>query len=148
MLSGSEPHTYSTLDLATLDLFTGRCELVKMGAAASFIKNGEEVKKLTSDALPPGVLPEPESEVLTADMKNGDMLIMMSDGTLGSFGKGDDQNEEKMAEFLKNCTAVNPQELANAVLNHAMACSHYEAEDDMTVLVCGLYRKPENYSGA
>lgn len=26
--------------------------------------------------------------------------------------------------------------------------SHYEAEDDMTVLVCGLYRKPENYSGA
>lgn len=148
VLSGSEPHTYSTLDLATLDLFTGRCELVKMGAAASFIKNGEEVKKLTSDALPPGVLPEPESEVLTADMKNGDMLIMMSDGTLGSLGKGDDQNEEKMAEFLKNCTAVNPQELANAVLNHAMACSHYEAEDDMTVLVCGLYRKPENYSGA
>lgn len=93
-----------------------------MGAAASFIKNGEEVKKLTSDALPPGVLPEPESEVLTADMKNGDMLIMMSDGTLGSLGKGDDQNEEKMAVFLKNCTAVNPQELANAVLNHAMAC--------------------------
>lgn len=68
-------------------------------------QNGEEVKKLTSDALPPGVLPEPESEVLTADMKNGDMLIMMSDGTLGSFGKGDDQKEEKMAEFLKNCTA-------------------------------------------
>ena len=39
-----------------------------MGAAASFIKNGEEVKKLTSDDLPPGVLPEPESEKYTVDV--------------------------------------------------------------------------------
>ena len=30
-----------------------------------------------------------------------------------------------------------------AILNHAMAACHYEAEDDMTVLVCGLYRKPK-----
>lgn len=54
VLSGSEPHTYSTLDLATLDLFNGKCELIKMGAAASFIKNGPDVKKITSEALPPG----------------------------------------------------------------------------------------------
>lgn len=27
-----------------------------MGAAASFIKNGPDVKKITSEALPPGVL--------------------------------------------------------------------------------------------
>lgn len=143
VLSGSEPHTYSTLDLATLDLFTGKCELVKMGAAASFIKNGPDVRKITSEALPPGVLPEPENEVKMEDMTNGDMLIMMSDGALNSLGQGDEQNEDKMLEFLKNCPAVNPQELANAVLNHAMASCHYEAEDDMTVLVCGLYRKPE-----
>ena len=45
VLSGSEPHTYSTLDLATLDLFNGKCELIKMGAAASFIKNGPDVQK-------------------------------------------------------------------------------------------------------
>ena len=76
-------------------------------------------------------------------MDHGDMLIMMSDGTLGGLGTGGGENEEKMVEFLKNCPAVNPQELANAILNHAMACCHYEAEDDMTVLVCGLYRKPE-----
>lgn len=143
VLSGSEPHTYSTLDLATLDLFTGKCELIKMGAAASFIKNGSDVRKITSDALPPGVLPEPDNEVKIEEMGHGDMLIMMSDGTLGGLGMGDDQNEEKMVEFLKSCPAVNPQELANAVLNHAMASCHYEAEDDMTVLVCGLYRKPE-----
>ena len=117
--------------------------MIKMGAAASFIKNGSDVRKITSDALPPGVLPEPDNEVRIEEMEHGDMLIMMSDGTLGGLGMGDDQNEEKMVEFLKSCPAVNPQELANAVLNHAMACCHYEAEDDMTVLVCGLYRKPE-----
>ena len=143
VLSGSEPHTYSTLDLATLDLFNGKCELIKMGAAASFIKNGPDVKKITSEALPPGVLPEPENEVKTAEMVHGDMLVMMSDGVLMGLGQDDDRNEEKMAEFLKSCQAVNPQELANAILNHAMAACHYEAEDDMTVLVCGLYRKPK-----
>ena len=132
VLSGSEPHTYSTLDLATLDLFNGKCELIKMGAAASFIKNGPDVKKITSEALPPGVLPEPENEVKTAEMVHGDMLVMMSDGVLMGLGQDDDRNEEKMAEVL-----------ANAILNHAMAACHYEAEDDMTVLVCGLYRKPK-----
>ena len=114
-----------------------------ISAAASFIKNGPDVKKITSEALPPGVLPEPENEVKTAEMAHGDMLVMMSDGVLMGLGQDDDRNEEKMAEFLKSCQAVNPQELANAILNHAMAACHYEAEDDMTVLVCGLYRKPK-----
>ena len=143
VLSGSEPHTYSTLDMATIDLFTGKCEFIKMGAAASFIKNGADVRKVSSDHLPPGVLMEPENEVLSEEMKNGDLLIMMSDGTLGSNGQADDENEDEMIGFLSACQAVNPQDLANTILNHAMAACQYEPEDDMTVLVCGLYRKPE-----
>ena len=69
---------------------------------------------------------------------------MMSDGVLMGLGQDDDRNEEKMAEFLKSCQAVNPQELANAILNHAMAACHYEAEDDMTVLVCGTANRSCN----
>lgn len=141
VLAGSEPHTYSTLDLGTVDLFNGSCELVKMGAAPSYIKNGGDVRQITSDTLPPGALPEPEDEVQVVNMVHGDMLIMMSDGVLN--GLGDTENEERMAEFLKKCDITSPQELANAVLNHAMASSHYEAEDDMTVLVCGIYQKPK-----
>ena len=87
------------------------------------------------------MLTEPEDEVQVVDMANGDMLIMMSDGVLN--GLGNAENEEKMMDFLKKCEASSPQELANAVLNHAMASSHYEAEDDMTVLVCGIYQKPK-----
>ena len=74
-------------------------------------------------------------------MGHGDMLIMMSDGVLN--GLGGKENEEKMMDFLKNCEVTSPQELANAILNHAMAVSRYEAEDDMTVLVCVIYQKPE-----
>lgn len=141
VLAGSEPHTYSTLDLSAIDLFNGSCEIVKMGAASSFIKNGEDVRQISCHSLPPGVLPEPEDEARIVNMQNGDMLIMMSDGVLNSLGQAD--NEETMTAFLKKCEIASPQELANAILNHAMACSHYEAEDDMTVLVCGLYQKPE-----
>jgi serine phosphatase RsbU (regulator of sigma subunit) len=46
-----------------------------------------------------------------------------------------------MTGFLEKTNIVSPQELANAILNHAMASSGYQAEDDMTVLVCGLYQK-------
>lgn len=141
VLAGSEPHTYSTLDLSAIDLFNGSCEIVKMGAASSFIKNGEDVREISCHSLPPGALPEPEDEAQTVAMINGDMLIIMSDGVLNSLGQTD--NEEKMIAFLKKCEIASPQELANAILNHAMACSHYEAEDDMTVLVCGIYQKPE-----
>lgn len=62
------------------------------------------------------MLPEPENEVKTVEMVHGDMLVMMSDGVLMGLGQDDDRNEEKMAEFLKSCQAVNPQELANAIL--------------------------------
>jgi len=54
-------------------------------------------------------------KVKTAEMVHGDMLVMMSDGVLMGLGQDDDRNEEKMAEFLKSCQAVNPQELANAI---------------------------------
>lgn len=140
VLAGSEPHTYSTLDLSTVDLYNGSCEIVKMGAAPSFIKNGDIVRPIHSDALPPGALAEPEDETQIVSMDHGDMLVMMSDGVLNSLGGT--ENEEKMVKFLEKCEVNSPQELANAVLNHAMASSRYEAEDDMTVLVCGLYRKP------
>lgn len=141
VLAGSEPHTYSTLDLSAIDLFNGSCELVKMGAAASFVKNGEDICRIDCHALPPGAVSEPENEAQIVNLVHGDMLILMSDGVLNALGESD--NEERMTAFLKKCEIASPQELANAILNHAMACSHYEAGDDMTVLVCGLYQKPE-----
>ena len=58
-------------------------------------------KKITSEALPPGVLPEPENEVKTVEMVHGDMLVMMSDGVLMGLGQDDDRNEEKMAKFFE-----------------------------------------------
>ena len=67
-----------------------------MGAAASFIQKWSGCgKKITSEALPPGVLPEPENEVKTAEMVHGDMLVMISDGVLMGLGQDDDRNEEK-----------------------------------------------------
>jgi serine phosphatase RsbU (regulator of sigma subunit) len=68
---------------------------------------------------------------------------MMSDGVLQALGESD--NEEKMTAFLQNSPIISPQELANAILNNAMASSHYQAEDDMTVLVCGLYQKTTGF---
>ena len=88
------------------------------------------------------MLPEPENEVKTAEMVHGDMLVMMSDGVLMGLG----QMMTGMKKDGRVFEILSGGESAGTGQCHFESCDgslHYEAEDDMTVLVCGLYRKPK-----
>ena len=55
MVIRGEDDLYSTVDICSLDLYTGCCELYKIGAAATFIKHGDFVERVESSSLPVGV---------------------------------------------------------------------------------------------
>ena len=40
LLAGSEQQNMSTLDVCDIDLYTGACELIKVGSAVTYIKRG------------------------------------------------------------------------------------------------------------
>jgi stage II sporulation protein E len=72
----------ATVDLAEVDLLSGRCEFYKCGAAPSFVRRGSNVFKLSSNTAPLGILTSADVGRLSFDAHVGDVIFMMSDGVL------------------------------------------------------------------
>ncbi len=128
-----------TMDLSIIDLHTGMADFYKTGAVASFIRHEEGAQLLQSEALPMGYLPGLEPAHYVCRLKDGDYIVMMTDGMLEALGGVD--KEEKWLEFLGRLRAANPKDLANKLLIYAMAAVDGEPRDDMTVLVTGIWKK-------
>src|SRR5690606_31139096 len=52
----SPDEMFATLDLALINLYDGQAQLMKIGAAATFIKRGSRVAVIRSQSLPLGIL--------------------------------------------------------------------------------------------
>lgn len=48
----AEDEKYATLDMNTVDLYSGDISFMKIGAVASFIKSGDSVEEISSKTLP------------------------------------------------------------------------------------------------
>ncbi len=129
-----EEEGFVTLDLCSVDLFSGKASFLKYGGTATFLLRGERVLTLTGLSLPVGILENPtplEQEFL---LKNGDVILLCSDGITDAFG-----GVEETAEWLKkHCDEVplgDPERTAKWLKNGAL--SRYrqdEKRDDMTVV--------------
>lgn len=123
----SDDESLSTLDLAVIDLFAGSVKLFKAGAAASFHTVSGRMKTAEFPSSPLGILSKVEFEEYEASMRGGDILIMVSDGVLGT-GSGWISDEIRSADGISD-----PQTLSELILNTARhRCG--EKFDDMTVI--------------
>ena len=137
LLSGAEQHP-ATLDLCCIDLNTGVLEAIKLGAAATFIKNEDGVELLEACDVPIGILNPIEPVLLSRKLWDDNRVIMVSDGVLDGL-PGDDK-EEVLREFLDTQPLCPPKELAGRVLEFACSFGE-EIRDDMTVLTAGIWKK-------
>ena len=127
-----------TLDLALVDLYTGKARFFKQGAVGTFIRRGNQVLQIEPGALPVGVDCEavPLSEEL--QLQNGDMIVMVTDGVLDAL-EGEDK-EAILCEYLAASAGHNARELAADILQMAKG-GQKTIRDDMTVLVAGVWKK-------
>nr|CRY96088.1 hypothetical protein [uncultured prokaryote] len=135
----SDSSSFSTIDLGSIDLYTGEAEFLKLGGAASFIKRKNSVECISAETLPAGMFEEIELVRQKAVLSDGDYIVMVTDGIMDCF-EGDNK-EEQVAFLLEETTSVNPREIASYVLNGALEMSKNKNMDDMTVLVAGLWEK-------
>lgn len=135
----ADQQTCSTIDMSIIDLFTGMCDFIKVGAAATFIKRGNEVEAITSTSLPVGVLNEVDIQGVSKKLYDGDMIIMVTDGVLDCM-KGKEK-EKAFSELIEKMETENPQEIAEELLENAKEQNDYIASDDMTIIVAGLWKK-------
>lgn len=128
----SPDESLSTLDLVRLDLYTGKAEFIKAGAAASVIYQNGNISRISSAALPMGILQPVESEKRLVTMREGDIFLLLSDGATAS-GDG------YLAELLKSYHTRSVRELATAAAQAAKMRSE-NGGDDITVVAVRVKR--------
>ena len=135
----AEQNTFATLDISRINLYGGTCEFIKIGGAATYLRRGNWLECVEAKTLPIGMLRQVDYDFMVKKLYDGDYIIMMSDGVL------DAVPESERAEFLQQIIGddpgQNPQVIAGRILNASLLLQNFEAKDDMTVLVCGVFRQ-------
>lgn len=141
LLSGGENSNMSTLDLCSMDLYSGECHFVKVGSASSYIKRQHLVDRISSGNLPLGIFQKPDTEAVGRTLMDGDYVVMVSDGVLDALSQG--IGEDMLSELIGSTNLENPGEMANAILNFCIHQCRGHIRDDMTVLVIGIWKKED-----
>ena len=133
LLVKSNDESLATLDIASIDLFTGKCEIFKAGAPASYIVKNASVTKCELTSMPAGILRGIEFAKRTSVLKLDDMIIMLSDGIT-------DLGDEWIEEQLKAFYAKTAQQCADSILQAALIKTEGARRDDMSVICARLKR--------
>jgi len=131
----SSEESFSTLDICALDLYTGKAEFIKIGAAEAFIVRGGHVSVIRSSSLPIGMLSDVDLEITTCQLQNDDIVVLATDGVTTA----GERDWIKLA--LKNCRYRNPQDVADYLLSEAEKYDGGTPRDDMTVLAARIWEK-------
>lgn len=139
LLLVQEEQNPTTMDLALVDLHTGRARFYKQGAVGTFIRRGNQVLQVEPGALPMGIDCEAAPACARVQLLEGDMIVMITDGILDDL-PGEDK-EAVLCDYLSRTKKNNARELAEDILQMACACQEGGARDDMTVMVAGFWKK-------
>ena len=131
LLVKSSEESLATLDCASIDLFTGKCEFYKAGAPKSYILKNDRLTKCELSSMPAGILRGIEFAKRTTVLCSGDELVMLSDGVT-------DSGDEWLDEFIECYDGANAQEKAQAILEQAVEHGDKNHLDDMSVIVARL----------
>ncbi|MDY3618185.1 SpoIIE family protein phosphatase [Agathobaculum sp.] len=123
----SDGTRFVTLDVLTLDLFTGRAESLKCGAAPTYFRAGGTWSRLDCKTLPIGLAEQDEqADAVPLRLGHGDLYVMLSDGVC------DGTDDGWVIETLQNHAGESPKELAARLVQEARGRG---ADDDRTALV-------------
>lgn len=139
LVMGREEIHYSTIDMGVFDLYSGTCEMIKAGASSTFIKKKHGVERLVSTSLPIGVVHKIELETVERSLEDGDFVIMMTDGVLDALPVG--EQELLLTAIIGGSDLTNPREMAQHILTQVMNWTGEAPQDDMTVLVAGIWKR-------
>ncbi len=135
LLSFNRDERFTCIDIAAVNLNTGMADFVKIGSPAGVIIRENEMKVLESQSLPLGILDNLKPTVCSEQLKNGDMVVFMSDGITSAFSSA-----TELYEFLQHLKPLNPQNLADKILAGAKSRAKC-VSDDMTVLCTRIFEK-------
>lgn len=139
MLLQNRQQMFSTIDLCMVDLYNAKCDLMKSGAAATFIKRGNEIEVIPSSTFPAGMMQQSDYESMHRQLESGSTVIMMTDGVLEALPE--EGREQLMVELIGKTASRNAKEYARRLMEKVYLMQRLEARDDMTILIGNLWEK-------
>ncbi|MBQ8829991.1 MAG: SpoIIE family protein phosphatase [Oscillospiraceae bacterium] len=118
-----------TVDLVSINLFSGKTTIFKYGAAASYLKYDDEVERITGTSLAAGLgfPPQDSPDKFKVDMHPGTFAVMVSDGVTSG------GSDNWLFDLLEKYDGTDPKELAGMIVRYAVKL--YGDQDDMTAFV-------------
>ncbi len=119
---------FTTIDLFSLDLYTGEAGFYKLGAAPSYVRRKGAVTRVTCSTLPAGLVAgeSTAADVSRLRLEPGDSVVLISDGVAG---EEDGWVKTALAEY----DSVDPKTLASALMEGSG--QRQGATDDRTAVV-------------
>lgn len=131
LIAKSGDESLSTMDIATVDLFSGEAELYKAGAPETIYRQNGHAELSDMPGLPIGILNEAKFSKSAETLGDGDLLVMVSDGALSS-------GDTWLCDEIEKWKGDIPQELAETIVSQAIARRSDGHDDDITALVMML----------
>ena len=122
----------AALDLLTVNLYTGRCDLFKAGAAPTYLVRRGKAVTLGAKGLPVGLLDGVVGATAHAALTDGSLAVMVSDGAIAA-------GDEWLLAELERLAGETPRTVADTLLEGAVRRQSGHP-DDITVAVLQLER--------
>lgn len=135
--SGNDSIKFGTMDMSIIDVYTGQIEIVKAGAASTFIIHDGVVNTCSPTSLPLGVLNQINMNHYQGDLTDDTYVIMLTDGVTELIEDSD--KGAFIQSVLNSNISKNPKDLATAILDEVLEAQEGIAIDDMMVLVMGIW---------
>ncbi len=127
MLFKSTDESLATVDITAVDLFTGKTQLLKAGAAPTIVRRCGKAAKAQSTSLPAGILRGVTFDRAVITLKTQDIILMMSDGAVT-------EGTDWITAELESWGEGSAQALAERISKCAKRRRTDKKEDDITVL--------------
>ncbi len=119
----------ATLDIFSVNLYTGEGKMYKAGAAPTYLIRGDEVQRIDAVTLPVGILSGVIGSEIPLQLSMSDIIVMVSDGTLGD-------NPRWLSDVLNNTKLDTAKQLACEIIKAAhRRDAKSNRPDDMSVIV-------------
>lgn len=131
----SKEESLSTLDIFSVNLYSGEAAFLKAGAAASFIHRNGKTMKIECASLPLGILKDVAFGRVAGRLQDGDIVIIASDGAAGL-------SKDAINEEIAENEGRSAGELAGRLAKRAKHDSPMKI-DDISIIV-SMFHSTEN----
>lgn len=133
MLAKATDESLSTIDVSTIDLYEGKLHTIKAGSAPTFLFRKGKVKMIKSTTMPIGIFNDVELDQSEYNLKEDDILVMVSDGIT-------DTGEEFVSAELEHSHKLSSKEIAKKICDQAKKRRIEGKSDDLTVMVAKILK--------